>query len=312
MVSAMKADGFDTLIEDLGEQIAGPWRKPRQMLQAQVYGGHASIHDAATAQSLGFRSGTIEGPTHFSQFVPLCAALWGNEWHRTGRISVHFREPAYEGDTLRAFVQKPEAGATQTRIWMVNDRDATILEGDVSVGAQVLPSTLDRRFEGLKPLEERVILKDVHIGMRTARRPAVMRFDQVMGDLYPFTLQDKLAVITEPSAWHEVNTGSQSPWRRALVPLEMASVLMKYTDEAPPFPMPPGVISLIADQEIRYLDGPIFVGEDYELGQEIIGFSGSRRTESMWIRTNLFRAATDECVATMLMNQATLKDGPAA
>ena len=87
----MKADGFDTLIEDLGEQIAGPWRKPRQMLQAQVYGGHASIHDAATAQSLGFRSGTIEGPTHFSQFVPLCAALWGHEWHRTGRISVHFR-----------------------------------------------------------------------------------------------------------------------------------------------------------------------------------------------------------------------------
>ena len=311
MVSTMKAEGFDTIIEDLGEQIAGSWRKPRQMLQAQVYGGHASIHDAATAQALGFRSGTIEGPTHFSQFVPLCAALWGSEWHRTGRISVHFREPAFEGDTLRAFVQKPAANARQTRIWMINDRDATILEGDVSVGAHPAPSLLDRRFESVKPLSERVVLKDAKIGMKIARRPAVMRFDQVMGALYPFTLEDKLKVITEPSAWHGATTGSQSPWRRALVPLEMASVLMKYTDEDPPFPIPPGVISLIADQEIRYLDGPIFVGEDYELDQEIVGFSGSRRTESMWIRTNLYRAGTNHCVATMLMNQASLKDRPA-
>lgn len=308
----MKAEGFDTIIEDLGEQIAGPWRKPRQMLQAQAYGGHASIHDAATAQALGFRSGTIEGPTHFSQFAPLCAALWGSEWHRTGRISVHFREPAFEGDMLRAFVQKPEAGARQTRIWMVNDRDATILEGDVSVGAHPLPSLLDRRFESLKPPAERIILKDVHIGMKTARRPAIMSFGQVMGDLYPFTLEDKLAVITEPSLWHEPKSGPHSPWRRAPIPLEMASVLMKYTDEDPPFPMPPGVISLIADQEIRYLDGPIFVGEPYEIDQEIVGFSDSRRTESMWIRTDLFRTATGQRVATMLMNQATLKDRPAA
>ena len=308
----MKAQGFDTTIEDLGEQIAGPWRKPRQMLQTQIYGGHASIHDAATAQSLGFRSGTIEGPTHFSQYVPLCAALWGNEWHRTGRISVHFREPAYEGDTLRAFVQKPEAGVKQAKIWMVNDRDATILEGDISIGAHAPPSTLDRRFESLKPLTERTILKDAHVGMKIARRPAVMGFGQVMGDLYPFTLEDKLAVITEPSAWHAASTGAQSPWRRALVPLEMASVLMKYTDEDPPFPIPSGIISLIADQEIDYFDGPIFVGENYELDQEIVGFSGSRRTESMWIRTNLYRAGTNECVATMLMNQASLKEMPAA
>ena len=104
MVSTMKAQGFDTTIEDLGEQIAGPWRKPRQMLQTQIYGGHASIHDAATAQSLGFRSGTIEGPTHFSQFDPLAEELWGRRWFETGTISAHFQTMVVEGEQVQASI----------------------------------------------------------------------------------------------------------------------------------------------------------------------------------------------------------------
>jgi len=75
---------FDTIITESPESITGPWRRPHQMLHAQVYDSHASIHDDATAQKLGFQGGTIEGPTHFSQFAPLCARLWGNAWFETG------------------------------------------------------------------------------------------------------------------------------------------------------------------------------------------------------------------------------------
>ena len=32
--------------------MSGPLRKPRQMLQAQEYGGHASIHDDSMAEKL--------------------------------------------------------------------------------------------------------------------------------------------------------------------------------------------------------------------------------------------------------------------
>ena len=67
-------NAFDTIITETPEAIAGPWRRPHQMLHAQVYDSHASIHDDATAQKLGFQGGTIEGPTHFSQFAPLCAS----------------------------------------------------------------------------------------------------------------------------------------------------------------------------------------------------------------------------------------------
>jgi hypothetical protein len=57
---------FDTIITETPDFLTGPWRRPHQMLNAQVYDSHASIHDDATARKLGFQGGTIEGPTHFS------------------------------------------------------------------------------------------------------------------------------------------------------------------------------------------------------------------------------------------------------
>ena len=71
----MKA--FDTEIAESDGVLTGPWRQPKQMLHAQTYDSHASIHDDATAQKLGFQGGTIEGPTHFSQFAPLCERAFG-------------------------------------------------------------------------------------------------------------------------------------------------------------------------------------------------------------------------------------------
>ncbi|WP_274631201.1 hypothetical protein [Arvimicrobium flavum] len=306
----VRPEGFDTPIETIAGEIVGPWRRPRQMLHNQSYGGHATIHDEGTARALGFRSGTIEGPTHFSQFVPLCAALWGRVWHERGCISVHFREPVYDGDAVRACLALPPTGARIARIRMVNDRGATILEGDVSLAPDGGPSELERRLANLRRLPERVILRDIKVGMRSGRRLVVMPFGKTMGSLYPFTLEDKLAAITEPSPWYE--PGGTSPWGHPIIPLEMASVLMKYTDETPPFCVPQQVVRLIADQEIRYVEGPLFVGQAYEIDQEVIAFSGSRRTESMWIRTSLYEAGTDRLVAVMLINEASLKETLAA
>ncbi len=307
---SMRADGFEAAIETVDGELVGPWRHPRQMLQDQAYGGHTTIHDEETARSLGFRSGTIEGPTHFSQFVPLCAALWGRDWHERGCISVHFREPVYDGDAVRARLALPQPGAATARIRMENRRGATVLEGDVSLASHAGPTELERRLANLAPVAERVVLRDIEIGMRSGRRPVAMPFGRTMGALYPFTLEDKLARITEPSPFHEPS--GSSPWGYPTIPLEMASVLIKYTDEDPPFPVPPEVVSLIADQEIRLLDGPLFVGRPYEIDKEVVAFSASRRTESIWIRTRLYEAGTGRLVATMLVNEASLKETLAA
>jgi hypothetical protein len=301
-------NAFDTQIEDSADALAGPWRMPRQMLNNQQYDGHVSIHDDAMAQKLGFKGGTIEGPTHFSQFIPLCVQLWGAKFLEQGCLSAHYRNACYEGDKVRAFVAKPANGATQTTIWMQREDGTEVLKGTASVGPSTTPTALEHRLTELKPLDNAVILRDVKVGMRSKRIPVRMDMSQHMGNLYPFSLADKLQRITEPSPWYTLDGAQQSPFKRAIIPFEMISVLCGYMKDADPFPVRGPVVGLFADQEIRLMKGPLFVGEQYELDREVIFLSGSKRTESMWVKTRIFAPGSDEVLATMLLNSASLKD----
>jgi hypothetical protein len=301
-------NAFDTQIEDSADALAGPWRMPRQMLNNQQYDGHVSIHDDAMAQKLGFKGGTIEGPTHFSQFIPLCVQLWGAKFMEQGCLSAHYRNACYEGDKVRAFVAKPASGATQTTIWMQREDGTEVLKGTASLGPSTTPTALEHRLTELKPLDNAVILRDVKVGMRSKRISVRMDMNQHMGNLYPFSLADKLQRITEPSPWYTLDGAQQSPFKRAIIPFEMISVLCGYMKDADPFPVRGPVVGLFADQEIRLMKGPLFVGEQYELDREVIFLSGSKRTESMWVKTRIFAPGGNEVLATMLLNSASLKD----
>ena len=299
----MKA--FETIITETADSLAGPWRRPHQMLNAQVYDSHASIHDDATAQKLGFQGGTIEGPTHFSQFAPLCERLWGRTWFETGSISAHYRNPSFEGEEVQAMLAKPGPGQKQCKIRMVKRDGTEVLRGTASVGDEGLPTALDQPLTELKPLADPVILRDVKVGMKTKRQSVRMDLDQKMGDLYPFSLEDKLEVITEPSAYYRNASGN--PWERPIIPMEMLSVLFQYRSRDDRLPIKGPAVGLFADQEIRLLRGPLFAGEDYQTEREVVALSGSRRTESLWVRTTVF-ASNDVPVATMLLNLASIKD----
>jgi hypothetical protein len=297
--------GFDTAITEQDGVIFGPPRAPRQMLAAQEYDGHTSIHDDATAQKLGFKGATIEGPTHFSQFAPLAFAVWGERWISHGCISAHYRAPVFEGETVTAFMRRPEHHGIQAEIWMLRANGDEILRGSASVGPAFPPSALDERLHTLARLADPVILADVKVGMRSARTPVRMDADQHMGPLYPFSLAQKLTRITEPSTFY---SGADHLWRRPIVPLEMISVLMQYSAREHAFKTRGPAVGLFADQEIRLLDGPVFVGEPYEVEREIVALSGSRRTESMWVRSTLYADGEDRKVAMMLLNLATMKE----
>jgi hypothetical protein len=299
---------FDTPIQDTGSELIGPLRVPRQMLAAQKYDDHTSIHDNATAQKFGFKGGTIEGPTHFSQFAPLCVALWGPRWLEQGSLSAHYRNACFEGERVRALLAKPADQATQTTIRMEREDGTEILRGTAAVGANNPPSALEQRISELSPPQTPVILRDVQVGMRTKRITVRMAADQNMGALYPFSLAHKLQAITEPSPWYTAEGAASSPWKRAIIPVEMVSVLLNYSGDAAAFPVRKPVVGLFADQEIRMHAGPLFVGESYEMDREVVALSGSRRTESLWIRTRVFRPGADEVIATMLLNAAYMKE----
>jgi acyl dehydratase len=293
---------FDTEIAESNGVLTGPWRMPKQMLHAQTYDSHASIHDDATAQKLGFQGGTIEGPTHFSQFAPLCERIWGQQWFETGCLSAHYRNPVFEGEEVQASIELPKAGARIGTIGMTRKDGIEILRGTASVG-DVAETALSQRLKELKPLTDPVILHDIKVGMKTVRQSVKMDPDQHMGDLYPFSLAGKLKVITEPSPYY---SGRDNPWGRPIVPFEMLSVLFQYRAREDGLPVRGPAVGLFADQEIRLLRGPVFVGESYTTEREVVFLSGSRRTESMWVRTTIF-AADGAAVATMLLNLASIK-----
>ena len=300
----MATRAFDTQLDSIGQVLAGPWRKPFNMLLDQTYDGHVSLHDDAMAQKLGFKAGPIEGPTHFSQFAPLGEAIWGQRFLSEGCISTHFRNMVVEGEEVRAFIER-EPGEDHAKIW-AQKRDGTeVLRGTASVGPQAPPSALDMRLGELTPLEQPVILHDLKLGHRTKRTRVRMDADQHMGDLYPFSLTQKLQKIAENSPWY---SGAANPWGRAIIPFEMISVLVQYLAREDRLPIKGPAIGLFADLEIRMIDGPLFVGEDYEIEREIVALSGSRRTESYWTRTSVFRPGGTQPITTMLLNQASLRD----
>lgn len=295
-------EAFATPLGRVEGALAGPWRAPRQMLAEQSYDAHASIHDDATAQKLGFKGGTIEGPTHFSQFAPLGEAVFGRAWFTASCLSAHYRTVVYEGEEVRAFMGEPDA-AGLAPIWMTKRDGAEVLRGTASVG-DARPTALEARLAALPPLEQPVLLSALKVGMKGPRHPVVMTADQHMGDLYPFTLARKLERITEPSPWY----AGASPWGGPIIPMEMLSVLFAYTSRVGGFPVRGPSVGLFADQEIRLRDGPLFVGEPLEIEREIVALSGSRRTESVWVRTRAYRPGADAVVAEMLLNSATLKE----
>lgn len=290
--------------------LAGPLRQPRQMLADQKYDGHKSIHDDAMAEGLGLRAGPIEGPTHFSQFDPLLFQTFGEEWFRTGCISAHYQNMVVEGESVRAFVERPAPGAKFVRLFAQKADGTPVLTGSASIGdAGAHPHELQQRIARLRPATGLVINRDLKVGQRGARPETIrMGFDQHMGDHYPFTLNDKLKVITEPSDWYTAEGAKKtSPWGRPIIPTEMISVLLGSTIAQAELGGRKPAVGLFAGQEIRLIDGPLFVDQDYALEREIIALSESARTESVWVRTKVYELPTRKLVAEMILNGATMK-----
>jgi hypothetical protein len=293
---------FDTLLT-----LSGPLRRPQQMLTDQEYGGHTSIHDDAVAAKLGFRAGPIEGPTHFSQLAPLLAQVWGRAWFERGCLSAHYQNMVVEGEEVRAIVSWPSALATRTSAWAQKSDGTAVLEASASIGPQHGSTLLEQRMAQLRSPEQLIILADLRVGMKgAADEPVRMDFEQHMGPLYPFSLKQKLERITENSRWY--SDPSSTPWGRAVIPLEMVSVLAEYSSPKARFPVKGPVVGLFADQEIRMIEGPLFVGDDYLIRREIVALSESKRTESYWVKTRIYDATGSTLKAEVLLNHATMKN----
>lgn len=290
---------FDTEIT-----LTGPVRSPKQMLDDQLYDGHTSVHDEATAAKLGLAGAPIEGPTHFSQFDPLAVALWGDDWFARGCISAHFQTMVVEGEQVQASITT--TGPTSARIEAHKADGTPVLTGTATIGPDQ-PTELDTRLAKFGDPGEVFIVDRLHVGMTAGDGDeASITHVERNGDLYPFSLAQKLAHITEPHPWYTPEGGASSPWSAAIVPFEMASVLAHKLPIHLPVRTPS--IGLFLDLEVRLLAGPLLVGRTYALAHRIVGIGQSRRTESYWTETTLTDAATGVTAARVLLHSGVFKE----
>ena len=275
------------------------------MLQEQSFDGHASVHDQATADSVGLVAPPIEAPTHFSQFDPLAYALWGDRWFETGCISAHFRNMVTEGETVTATLSSTAPGAAT--IHAAKPDGTIVLVGSASVDPAAT-SALDERLAALGDPGELFIVDRLQVGQRSSETTSVeVDMDTENGHFYPFSLRQKLAAITEPCSWY---SSGDNPWDRPILPMEMVSVLSQKSGTD--FPVRGPALGLFLDLEVKLDHSPIFVGQQYLIDREVLGLSQSRRTESYWVRSTLTDADTGDIAATVTLHSGVFKQSYAA
>lgn len=285
--------------------VTGPLRSPAQLLQHQEVDGHASVHDAGEASSLGLLGAPIEGPTHFSQVDPLAVALWGDAWFTSGCISSHFQTMVVEGEQIQAAMSP--TGDRSARVEARKADGTPVLVGTASVGPDHPETELDARRAAQRDPGELFVVDRLHVGMRSDDEPEVsMSHAEPNGGAYPFSLADKLERITEPHPWYTPEGGRTSPWGRAIVPIEMVSVLANKSGRGWPVRSP--AMGLFLDLEIRLLDGPVLVDQRYAVEREVVGLSQSRRTESYWTRTTLTDVESGRATAVVLLHSGVFKE----
>jgi hypothetical protein len=293
---------FDTAITRDGDRLTGPVRAPAQMLAEQEYAGHTSVHDDETAARLGLAGAPIEGPTHFSQIDPLAVERWGRSWFERGCVSSHFLNMVVEGEEVRASLEP----VTETLARITAEKpDATpVLTGTASIGRDDATELDGRRQRGLGDPGELYIVDQLEIGMQVSvPDPVTMGFDDWNGNLYPFTLAQKLERITECSSWYRAD--GDSPWERPIVPTEMISVIAHQSNAH--FPVRGPAIGLFIDLEVRFVDGPVFVGQPYQIDHTVVGVGQTKRVESYWTETTLTDAESGAHAATVLLHQGVFK-----
>ena len=294
------------LISSTPLTLSGPLRSPAQMLAAQSYGGHKSVHDADSAAMLGLAGAPIEGPTHFSQFEPLGAALWGDRWFSHGCISAHFQTMVIEGEQVRAEMLLDGPGARSARIRAFKADGTPVLEGTASIGPEHAATALSTRLAAAiaRPPEKLQVIDLLKVGQRgPADEFVCVGLDDFLGELYPFTLRSKLASITEQIVHHLPE--ASTPWGAAVMPLEMMSVLTNAFSKHAGFAARQPSMGLFIDLEVKLLAGPVRVGRRYRLERELLALGASKRTESYWTRSTLFDG--ELAVAEVLLHQGVFK-----
>jgi len=251
--------------------------------------GAGSIHDDATAEKLGFRGGTVAGDIHMNQFPPVLLKVFGEEWFRTGNLSLDFKAATVDREPVQVFAEPlAPAGANQTRVWMERDDGMLVCTGTAAVGDH---SRSALRTKDLRPSDPATlrILRGVHAGM------SLGRFEVELDPTLQFERYDN-GLISDPLEAYRADTG----WG---APVAAPCTFVQYFWGLPTRTLRPLVgeaVGLFGAIEIGHVDGPLLLNRPYLIDSEVVCVGQSPQTEYLWFDTAA-RRPTGELVATFRM-----------
>lgn len=180
-------------------------------------------------------------------------------------------------------------------------------DGDGNHPETELTPRLNRAREN--PPDRLHIIDQLSVGQLGLRTETVSTDPDVdYGDLYPFTIRQKLGSITERISWHDPERGADTPWGQAVVPIEMLSVLTGSGSRNSGFRVRQPSLGLFVDLEVRLLGRPVLVGNEYRVEREVLALAKSRRIESYWTLSTLIDRATNTPTAEVLLHSGVFKN----
>lgn len=272
--------------------LAGPIRRPVNFSRGAV----GSIHDDKTAQTLGFRGGTVAGNIHFEQFPPLMLARFGEGWRKRGGLSLYFLNATTDGEPVQAFVGPADEvapGVRRAAAWMETPEGVRVSEGTAWAGGDDPESALRLRVAQQRPASDLRMLKTSRVG--DAVTDILSRLDG------PTSLR-RLEGVTEslPEYRDAALFGGQ-------VAAPAVAIDALRAVEGPLFRAGQDFVGLFGAIELEFLDGPVFVDHDYLADGRILALGESPKTEVAWYESTLRDAADGRPVARLVMMTRLLK-----
>jgi hypothetical protein len=252
--------------------MIGPWHRPKNPARSDP----GAIHDDATAMQLGFKGDPVTGISLMELFPPLLLSTFGPRWFERGTLSMYFVHATTEREPVRASLEQPSPGATNTQCngWVEAENALRVIEGTASAGDATAPTYLQQRLaKPVMPGELR-ILKDVQPGHA---------FDAGEVSLDARSQAARLAALSEPLAWF----AQDSPWGAPIATLGGMNDLLYRLWLQTLSPAAGGAVDLYGAIELRNINGPVFVDQTYRVHGKVVSVGQSPKTEYLWFETLL-------------------------
>ncbi|MGY6706078.1 hypothetical protein [Roseinatronobacter sp.] len=161
-------------------------------------GYRGSVHEDSVAKAQGYKAALIPGAFVYDYVTRLGLNLWGADWMSRGAITVRFRRPVYDGDTLTITATPTDEGAVDVAV--ANEEGEHVVVGTMAAAhGRPAPTLADMKFVSAPATKAALSVSDLVPGLRFSTNERVIDDDTLkvsrmaMGNALPVFVDNRIA-----------------------------------------------------------------------------------------------------------------------